>query len=40
MLFGLSTTSKVALACMGGFFILFSLVSSFVLPARDPDIPG
>jgi mono/diheme cytochrome c family protein len=25
---------------MGGFFILFSLVSSFVLPSRNPDFPG
>jgi mono/diheme cytochrome c family protein len=40
MLFGLSTTSQVALATAGGIFILFSLVCSFVLPRKNPDFPG
>ena len=37
---GLSTGSKITLACVGGAFILFSLVSSFVLPRRSPNFPG
>lgn len=40
MLFALSTESEIALAVMGGIFVAFSLVSSFVLPRRDPDFPG
>jgi cytochrome c553 len=40
MLFALSTKSEIALAVMGGIFIAFALVSSFVLPRRDPDFPG
>ncbi|MFL6011946.1 MAG: c-type cytochrome [Gaiellaceae bacterium] len=40
MIFALSTESEVALAVMGGIFIAFSLVSSFVLPRRNPDFPG
>jgi mono/diheme cytochrome c family protein len=31
---------ELGLALVGGAFILFALVSSFVLPRRDPDYPG
>jgi mono/diheme cytochrome c family protein len=37
---GLSTGNKIGLAFVGGAFILFALVSSFVLPARYPNFPG
>src|SRR6059058_3347943 len=37
---GLSTGSKIGLAVVGGAFIVFALVSSFVLPRRDPTFPG
>jgi mono/diheme cytochrome c family protein len=37
---GLSTGNKIGLALVGGAFILFALVSSFVLPARYPNFPG
>jgi mono/diheme cytochrome c family protein len=40
MVFALSTKSEVALAVMGGIFIAFALVSSFILPRRNPDFPG
>jgi cytochrome c551/c552 len=40
MLFGLATSHKIGLAAMGAAFIIFALVSSFVLPARDPNFPG
>ena len=40
MLFALSTESEVALAVMAAIFIGFALVSSFVLPRRNPDFPG
>jgi mono/diheme cytochrome c family protein len=36
----LSTGNKIGLAAVGGAFILFALVSSFVLPARYPNFPG
>jgi mono/diheme cytochrome c family protein len=36
----LSTGQKVGLASVGGLFILFALVSSFVLPRRNPNFPG
>jgi mono/diheme cytochrome c family protein len=36
----LSTGNEIALAVVGGAFILFALVSSFVLPARYPNFPG
>jgi mono/diheme cytochrome c family protein len=36
----LSTGNQIALAIVGGAFILFALVSSFVLPARYPNFPG
>jgi mono/diheme cytochrome c family protein len=36
----LSTGNQVGLAVVGGAFILFALISSFVLPARYPSFPG
>jgi cytochrome c6 len=36
----LSTGNQIGLAVVGGAFILFSLISSFVLPARYPNFPG
>jgi uncharacterized membrane protein YqjE len=36
----LSTEHKVLLAGTAVIFIAFSLVSSFVLPRRDPNFPG
>jgi mono/diheme cytochrome c family protein len=36
----LSTGHKLGLALVGVAFIVFALVSSFVLPARIPDFPG
>jgi cytochrome c551/c552 len=40
MLFALETANKIGLALMGGAFITFALVSSFVLPRRNPNFPG
>src|SRR4051794_35292253 len=37
---GLSTTSTIALAVMAGIFLALSLISSFLLPPRDPQFPG
>ena len=37
---GLSTGNKIGLAVVGGAFIIFSLVSALVLPARYPNFPG
>ena len=37
---GLSSGHKIGLATVGGVFILFALVSSFVLPRRNPNFPG
>jgi len=37
---GLSSGHKIGLAVVGGAFIAFALVSSFVLPRRDPNFPG
>jgi mono/diheme cytochrome c family protein len=36
----LSTGNKLGLAAVGAVFILFALVSSFVLPRRNPNFPG
>ena len=36
----LATGNKIALALFGAAFILFALVSSFVLPRRNPNFPG
>lgn len=40
MLAALSNGHKLGLALVGGAFILFALVASFVLPRRDPNFPG
>ncbi len=40
MIYGLSTGHQIGLATMGGLFILFALVSSFVLPRFYPNFPG
>ena len=40
MLFALSTGHQIGLATVGAVFIGFALVSSFVLPTRDPNFPG
>src|SRR5439155_236656 len=36
----LSTRNKIGLAVGGAAFIVFALVSSFVLPRRNPNFPG
>jgi plastocyanin len=40
VLASLSTGHKIGLAVVGGVFIAFALISSFVLPRRRPDFPG
>ncbi len=40
MLAAVSTQNKLLLGGMALIFIVFSLVSSFVLPRRDPSFPG
>ena len=37
---GLSTGNKIGLAVVAAVFIIFALVSSFVLPRRNPNFPG
>jgi mono/diheme cytochrome c family protein len=37
---GLSTGHKIGLGAVGAAFIIFALVSSFVLPLRNPNFPG
>jgi mono/diheme cytochrome c family protein len=37
---GLSTGHQIGLAAVGFCFIAFALISSFVLPKRDPNFPG
>jgi mono/diheme cytochrome c family protein len=37
---GLSSGHQIGLAVVGGAFIIFALVSSFLLPRRDPNFPG
>src|SRR3954447_7339096 len=37
---GLSTGNKIGLAVVAGIFIVFALVSSFLLPRRNPNFPG
>ncbi len=37
---GLSTGNKIGLAAVGLAFVVFALISSFVLPRRNPDFPG
>jgi mono/diheme cytochrome c family protein len=36
----LSTANKIGLATVGFLFVAFALVSSFVLPRRNPNFPG
>ena len=40
MLAAVSTQNKILLGGMALIFIVFSLVSSFVMPRRDPNFPG
>jgi mono/diheme cytochrome c family protein len=40
MAFALSTAHQIGLALTGAAFIVFALVSSFVLSGRNPDFPG
>jgi mono/diheme cytochrome c family protein len=40
MLFALSTTNKFGLAGTGAAFILFALISSFILPRMNANFPG
>src|SRR3954454_16469819 len=40
MVFALSTGHQIGLATTGALFIVFALVSSFVLPRRNPNFPG
>ena len=40
VIFALSTTHEIALATMGGIFIVFSIISAFVIPAKNPNFPG
>jgi mono/diheme cytochrome c family protein len=35
-----TTGHEIILACVGGAFIVFALISSFVLPRRNPNFPG
>jgi cytochrome c551/c552 len=40
MLLGLSTGHEIGLALTGAVFIAFALISSFVLPGRNPNFPA
>jgi len=40
MVFALSTGHQIGLALTGAAFIVFALVSSFVLPSRNANFPG
>ncbi len=40
MLSALSTGHQIGLATTGAVFIVFALISSFVLPRRNPNFPG
>jgi len=37
---GLSTGQKIGIASVGAVFIAFALISSFVMPKRNPNFPG
>src|SRR3954447_7322108 len=37
---GLSTVNKIGIAAVGAAFIAFALVSSLLLPRRNPNFPG
>ena len=40
MVYALTTENKVLLGGMAAIFIVFALVSAFVIPRRFPDYPG
>jgi len=40
MAFALSTGHQIGLAAVGAAFIVFALISAFVLPSRDANFPG
>jgi mono/diheme cytochrome c family protein len=40
MAFALSTAHQIGLATTGALFIIFALISSFVLPRQNPNFPG
>jgi mono/diheme cytochrome c family protein len=40
LLASLTSTQKLGIALMAAAFIVFALVSAFVLPRRNPDFPG
>lgn len=40
MVLALSTAQELGLAAVAGAFILFAVLSAFVLPARNPNFPG
>jgi hypothetical protein len=40
MLAGLSTAHQIGLGVCGLAFVLFALVTSMVIPRRNPDFPG
>ena len=40
MALGLSTAQELGLAAVAGAFILFAVLSAWVLPSRDPNYPG
>jgi mono/diheme cytochrome c family protein len=40
MIFALTTGHKIGLAGTGAVFIVYSLISAFILPARNPNFPG
>jgi hypothetical protein len=40
VLAAVSTQNKILLGGMAAIFIAFALVSSFVLPKREPEFPG
>jgi cytochrome c551/c552 len=40
MVFALSTSHEIGLAVVGAIFVIFSLLSSFYFPRRNPNFPG
>jgi mono/diheme cytochrome c family protein len=40
MVFALSTSHEIGLAVVGAIFVIFSLLSSFYFPSRNPNFPG
>jgi mono/diheme cytochrome c family protein len=40
IVFALATSHEIAIAVMGAIFISFALISSFVLPRRNPNFPN